>query len=198
MFADGTKTHFQEKGKSKNGVNVVLGVSNGKKVLLDTRVNKPWEKMASELNKAAALDKKAVVIGDADREIRNALATGERSFQLDLIHVIRDTGFKLWQDGKMTLDDRKKIIRRLESALYSLKNSAVKHEKDGDLDALKRRINYTVDELKDQAEELLKLGCFKAASFIRDYSNTIVTFAILAVKGRKVPWNSNLIERLIG
>jgi len=74
----------------------------------------------------------------------------------------------------------------------------VKHEKDGDLDALKRRINYMVDELKDQAEELLKLGCFKAASFIRDYSNTTVTFAILAVKGRKVPWNSNLIERLMG
>lgn len=198
VYADGTKTHSQEKGKSKNGVNVVLGVSNGKKVLLDTRVNKPWEKTASELDKAAALDMNAVVIGDADREMRNALVTGERSFQLDLIHVVRDTGFKLWQDGKMTLDARKKIIRRLESALYSLKNSALKHEKDGDLNALKRRINYTVDELKEQAEELQKLGCFKAASFIRDYSNTIVTFAILAVKGRTVPWNSNLIERLMG
>ena len=55
-----------------------------------------------------------------------------------------------------------------------------------------------MDELKKLAEELLKLGCFKAASFIRDYSNTIVTFAVLAVKGRKVPWNSNLIERLMG
>ena len=98
----------------------------------------------------------------------------------------------------MTLDDRKEIIRRLKSALYSLKNSAVKHGKDGDLDVLKRRINYTVDVLKKQAEELLKLGCFKAASFIRGYSNTTVTFAILAVKGRKVPWNSNLIERLMG
>ena len=76
----------------------------------------------------------------------------------------------------MTLDDRKKIIRRLESALHSLKNLAAKDGKDGNLDALKRRINYTVDELKKQAEELLKLCCFKAASFIRDYPNTIVTF----------------------
>ena len=64
----------------------------------------------------------------------------------------------------MTLDDRKEVIRRLKSALYSLKNSAVKHGKDGDLDALKRRINYTVDELKKLAEELRELGCFKAAS----------------------------------
>ena len=55
-----------------------------------------------------------------------------------------------------------------------------------------------VYKLFDFREELQKLGCFKAASFIHDYSNIIVTFAVLAVKGRKVPWNSNLIERLIG
>jgi hypothetical protein len=94
-YADGTKTHSQEKGKSKNGVNVVLGVSNGKKVLLDARVNKPWEETASKLDEAAALDKKAVIVGDADREMRNALVKGEKSLQLDLIHVFRDTGFKL-------------------------------------------------------------------------------------------------------
>jgi len=140
-FADGTKTHSQEKGKSKNDVNVVLGVRNGEKVLLDARVNKPWEKTASELDKAAALDEKAVVIGDAEREMRNALVKGERSFQLDLVHVFHDIGFKLWQDGKMTLDDRKEVIRRLKSALYSLKNSVEKHEKDGDFDALKRRLH---------------------------------------------------------
>ena len=90
-FADGTKTHSQEKGKSKNRVNVVLGVSNGKKVLLDARVNKPWKETASKLEEAAALDKEAVIIGDADREMRKALVKGERRFQLDLIHVLRDT-----------------------------------------------------------------------------------------------------------
>ena len=90
-YADGTKIHSQEKGKRKNDVNVVLGVRNGEKVLLDARVNKPWEKTAGELDKAAALDEKAVVIGDAEREMRNALVKGERSFQLDLVHVFRDT-----------------------------------------------------------------------------------------------------------
>ena len=198
VFADGTKTHSQEKGKSKNGVNIVLGVSDGKKVLLDARVNKHWKETASKLDEAAALDKEAVIIGDADREMRNALVKGERRFQLDLIHVLRDTSFKLWQDREMTLEDRKRIIRRLETLLFSLKNSVEKHRKDGDLDALKGRINSTVDGLKKLANELLKLGCSKAASFIRDYSNTIVTFAVLAFKGRKVPWNSNLIERLMG
>ena len=98
----------------------------------------------------------------------------------------------------MTLGDRKGIIRRLESVLFSLKNSVVKHRKDVDLDALKRRINCTVDELKKLPDELRKLGGFKAASFTRDYSNIIVTFAVLAVKGRKVPWNSNIIGRLMG
>ena len=198
VFADGTKTHSQEKGKSKNGVNIVLGVSDGKKVLLDARVNKHWKETASKLDEAAALDKEAVIIGDADREMRNALVKGERRFQLDLIHVLRDTSFKLWQDREMTLEDRKGIIRMLETLLFSLKNSVEKHRKDGDLDALKGRINSTVDGLKKLANELLKLGCSKAASFIRDYSNTIVTFAVLAFKGRKVPWNSNLIERLMG
>jgi hypothetical protein len=33
-FADGTKTHSQEKEKGKNGVNIVLGMRKGKKVLL--------------------------------------------------------------------------------------------------------------------------------------------------------------------
>ena len=198
VFADGTKTHSQEKGRSKNGVNVVLGVSDGKKVLLDARVNKHWKETASKLDEAAALDKAAVIIGDADREMRNALVKGERRFQLDLIHVLRDTSFKLWQDREMTLEDRKRIIRRLETLLFSLKNSVEKHRKDGDLDALKGRINSTVDGLKKLANQLLKLGCSKAASFIQDYSNTIVTFAVLAFKGRKVPWNSNLIERLMG
>ena len=49
-------------------MNVVLGVSNGKKVLLDARVNKPWKETASKLDEGAALDKEAVIIGDADRE----------------------------------------------------------------------------------------------------------------------------------
>ena len=95
----------------------------------------------------------------------------------------------------MTLEDRKGIIKRLESAPFSQKNSVVEHRKNGDLDALKRRINCTVDELKKLAEELLKPAVLRKHPLSGIISIPFVTFAVLAVKGRKVPWNSNIIER---
>ena len=58
-------------------------------------MNKQWGETASKLDEVAALDKRAVIVGDADREMRKALVKGERNFRLDLIHALRDTGFKL-------------------------------------------------------------------------------------------------------
>ena len=113
-------------------------------------------------------------------------------------HAFRLTSFKLWQQGEMTLSERKDVITAIESILYPLKNSVEKHIKDGDAEALGKRINFTVDELKRISDDLYKLGSIKAADFIREYSNYIVTFARLALEGRKVPWNSNIIERLMG
>ena len=52
---------------------------NGKKVHLDARVK--WDETAVKLDDAA-LDKRAVIIGDADRGMRKALVNGERFFQL--------------------------------------------------------------------------------------------------------------------
>jgi hypothetical protein len=199
VFPDATKCHSQENDKPKNEINITLGLDEkGDKVLLDARVNKPWEDTAKALDKADALDKKAGVIGDGDREMINAMVTGERENQMDLLHIFRTTGYKLWQDAELSLNDRKAVVRELESILYTLKNSVDKHLKDKDTEALKRRINLTVDALKRLAKRLLKLGCYKAAEFIRQCSNTAVTFARLAVKGVKVPWNSNIIERLMG
>jgi hypothetical protein len=197
-FADGTKTHTQEKGKSKNEINVVLGNKNGNKVLMDVKVNRSWEDSARYLDENNALNEKAVIVGDADKEMRNALVNGNREFQMDLIHAFRLTGFKLWQDGEMTLYERKELIKTIEFILFPLKNSVEKHINDGNVDALGERINFTVDELKRISEDLYKSGCVKAADFIREYSNFIVTFARLAIEGRKVPWNSNIIERLMG
>jgi transposase-like protein len=56
----------------------------------------------------------------------------------------------------------------------------------------------TVDGLKRISEDLYKSGCVKAVDFNRKYSNFIVTFARLVIEGRKVPWNTNIIERLMG
>jgi hypothetical protein len=123
--------------------------------------------------------------------------TGKRSFQLDFVHAFRDTSYKLWQDGELALDDRKGIINRLKAILFSLSNAVVAQSVSTG-EPLKQNIDETVDALKNLAGELWALGCQKAASFIREYSNTLVTFAILAITGRKVPWNSNIIERLMG
>ena len=124
--------------------------------------------------------------------------TGKRSFQLDFLHAFRDTSFKLWQESEMALEDRKGITSRLKAILFSLSNAVAAQRGGSTGEPLKRKINETVDALKNLAEELWALSCRKAASFIRAYSNTLVTFAVPAVTGRKVPWNSNVIERLRG
>ena len=48
------------------------------------------------------------------------------------------------------------------------------------------------------SKELWKLGCRKTATFIKEYSNSMVVFAKFALNGIRVPWNSNIIERLMG
>lgn len=198
-FMDGTKSHSQEKDKPKNEINISLGLNDkDEKILLDVKVNKLWEDTAKYLEGLNALDENAVLVGDGDREMRNALVTGEREFQMDIIHTFRATGYKLWQDAELSLEDRRAVIKELEAVLYALRNSVDKHLKDKNVEALKNRINLTVDALKELAKRLLKLGCSKAAEFIRQCSNTVVTFARLAVEGRIVPWNSNIIERLMG
>ena len=87
---------------------------------------------------------------------------------------------------------------QMETVLYTLKNSVEKHLVDKNTEDLKSRVNTTVDELKKMSKELWKLGCRKTAIFIREYSNSMMVFAKFAVNGRKVPWNSNIIERLMG
>lgn len=196
-FSDGTKTHTQESDVKKNDVHVVLGMKDCCKVLMGVTVNKPWNECAQNLDDKHALSKDAVIVSDAEREMVDALATGSREHQIDLIHLFRTTGYKLWEDEKMTYDERKKIIQRLEAILYHLKNSVKKHQVDGDTEAIKARINATVDELKKIADGLLTVGCSKAAEFIRYASNYAVTFARLALEGRIIPWNSNIIERLM-
>lgn len=197
-FSDGTKTHSQEKGLDKNEINIVLGMKNDKKVILGAKVNDLWNDMAKELRVAKAFTDETVFCGDAEKEMKNAMTKDDELYQLDLVHAARIAGFKLWEDKIMSLEERKTIVSKLEGVLYTLKNAVEKHLVDKNTDALKSRINKTVDELKKMSKELWKLGCRKTAIFIKEYSNNMVVFAKFAVKGRRVPWNSNIIERLMG
>lgn len=197
-FSDGTKTHSQEKGLEKNEINVILGMKNGKKVILGAKANESWNEMAKEMRSAKAVTNETVFCGDAEKEMKNAMTKDDNSYQLDLVHAARIAGFKLWEDKIMSLEERKTIVSKLEGVLYTLKNSVEKHLVDKNTDDLKNRINNTVDELKKMSKELWKLGCRKTAKFIKEYSNNMVVFAKFAVNGRRVPWNSNIIERLMG
>lgn len=198
VFSDGTKTHSQEKGMDKNDINVVLGVENNEKVILGVKVNESWNKMAKELRRVKSIDDGAVFIGDGEKEMRYAMTTDEKLYQLDLVHAANITGYKLWEDRIMSLEDRKIVVGRLQTVLYTLKNSVEKHLQDKNTEALKSRIDQTVADLKKISSELWKLGCRRTAKFIKDYSNSMVVFARLAVTGKRVPWNSNIIERLMG
>lgn len=197
-FADGTKTHSQEKELDKNEINVVLGIKDGKKIILGAKVNESWKDTGTEIKSVKAVTEKTVYCGDAEKEMKNAMTEDINSYQLDLIHAARIAGFKLWEDNIMSLDERNSIVSRLEGAFYTLKNSVEKHLIDKNTDDLKKRINTTVNELKKMSKELWKLGCRKTATFIKEYSNSMVVFAKLALKGIRVPWNSNIIERLMG
>ena len=197
-FSDGTKTHSQEKGLEKNEINVILGMKNGRKVILGAKANEPWNEMAKGMRSAKAVTDETVFCGDAEKEMKNAMTKDDDLYQLDLVHAARIAGFKLWEDKIMSLEERKTIVSKLEGVLYTLKNSVEKHLVDKNTDDLKSRINTTVDELKKMSKELWKLGCRKTAKFIKEYSNSMVVFAKFAVNGRKVPWNSNIIERLMG
>jgi transposase-like protein len=52
--------------------------------------------------------------------------------------------------------------------------------------------------MENLANLLIERGCSRAAAFLNTYSNTLVTFARLSLNGIHVPWNSNMIERLMG
>jgi hypothetical protein len=197
-FSDGTKTHSQEKGLDKNEVNVVLGMINDKKFILGAKVNESWNEMAKGMRSSKAVTDKTVFCGDAEKEMKNAMTKDDELYQLDLVHAARIAGYKLWEDKIMSLEERRTIVSKLEGVLYTLKNSVEKHLLDKNTDDLKDRINTTVNELKKMSKELWKLGCRKTAMFIKEYSNNMVVFAKFAVNGRKVPWNSNIIERLMG
>ncbi len=84
----------------------------------------------------------------------------------------------------------------MKKVVLSLKNVVVYHKEDPE--RIKAKISSTIDEFKRIAKELTEKYCYKAAKFIRDYSNSMVTFAKLAVEGIEIPWTSNVIERLMG
>ena len=82
--------------------------------------------------------------------------------------------------------------------LYRLVNTAKKHLKETDREPLKERIEETLRELQDIADELNERGYPKASKFITKNAKFMVTFAELALEDVEIPYTTNKIERLMG
>lgn len=194
VMADGTKVHGMHKGK--NEVKAIIGLDkHGNKSLLGVTVNHSWYRAAFEVKDMVS--ETAALIGDAEREMRLALLKKDMKFQLDNIHAAREVGYKLWQEN-VPKGTRESILKELKTLLYTLKNSVEKHAKDGDMNRLEKRVKTTLKGLKDLANKVSKLGCWRTSKFIKSSANYMVTYALLMIKGTKIPWNSNTIERLMG
>jgi hypothetical protein len=196
FYGDGTKSHSQE-DLYKNDIKVAMTTNEkGESVFLSCNVNKSWSDLGEEIDELNVLAPDAVLVSDAEPELKKALVTAERKYQIDFIHFIRDIGYKLWKDNTLNLDTRKNMKKYAEEIIYKLKNQTKKYAKNKK--ALKIKINEAVDKLKEFSEYSHEINCKKTAEFVNKHSNTVVTFAILTVEGKSIPWNSNIIERLMG
>ena len=61
-MADGTKSHSQEPGIKQNDINVMFGVSDGRKVLMGVTVNQSWKALADQLETNETLSEIAVIL----------------------------------------------------------------------------------------------------------------------------------------
>ncbi len=195
-MADGTKSHSQEPGVKQNDINVVLGFDEKQPVLLGITVNQSWRQLSESLNTERAISETAVIVSDGEVELKAAFTNESVKFQTDVIHGFRILGYKLWEDKALDLNQRKQVINELKSLLLSLKNVVVNHTSD--TDRIGNKINSVVDGIEALAKRLTARGCHQSAKFLNEYSNTLVTFARMALNGIEIPWNSNTIERLMG
>lgn len=76
--------------------------------------------MADDLDDADAVAEGATLVSDADPDLGSAFLTAERSHQLDLVHLVRTTGYKLWQDGEFGLEERKEVLGSIKDVIYPL------------------------------------------------------------------------------
>lgn len=194
--ADGTKCHSQEADVNQHDIHVTLDSVDD--TLLDVRVNERWDDTAEELDDTDAIAEDATVVSDADASLHDAFVTEERTHQLDLVHLVRTTGYNLWQDGELTLDERKRVLDSVEEAVYPLTWAVQTARGQDDPAILHRQIEETVETIKQIASNLASLGCPQAAQYLRRCSDRAVTFARLALEDVQVPWTSNRIERLMG
>ncbi|MFC4246488.1 ISH6 family transposase [Natribaculum luteum] len=201
VVPDGTKCHSQDDHCTYHDVNVTLGQiteDNAETTLLDVNVNEPWDDTAEDLEENEAITDDATVVSDAEESLVDAFETSYRSHQLDLVHVGRTLGYKLWKDGTFSLETRKAIASDVTNDLFHLKNSVALHAPRNERLAIRERIAQTLENLTKEAWRLEQQDSPKAAAYLRKWAEATVTFAELALEGQEVLWTSNVVERAMG
>ena len=186
--ADGTKTHSTDHKENNVRVAMTYDQNTKEKHILGLVVNKGgWSDVAS------ATTSSSILVSDAEDSIQNNLK--HRDSQLDLVHAVRDTLFRMWIDGA-TKNEREEVSDKMKETLYTLVNSVKKHLKDSNTKRLSERIESTIRFLKeDLSEELIEKGYIKAAVFVKSHARFMVTFAKIALTtGKVIPYTSNAIE----
>lgn len=198
--ADGTKCHSQESNTAFHDIHVTLGNQDdtATRPVLDVSVDTSWKETATTLEEIEAVSDDAPVVSDAEQELVDAFTEQQRDHQLDLVHVGRTLGYKLWKDDAFDLDERKAIVAEVQEELFHLKNSVECHRPDQDWDAIRRRIDLTKSRLEKTIAQIDQSGSNRAAAYLRNWESSILTFATAAVDGEVVPWTSNPVERSMG
>ncbi len=137
------------------------------------------------------------MVSDLERGLRETMTPHNGYWNADHIHVPRATGFALWQDG-MERSRRASIVSTVSGLLAHLRNSLAHHLSRDEGDAVEHRIQQTTKEFRRLGTLLHQEGCRRAARLLHRVSSFVTTFATLALQGITIPWNSNLIERLMG
>ncbi|EQD55918.1 transposase (ISH6), partial [mine drainage metagenome] len=116
----------------------------------------------------------------------------------DHVHIVRNTGFSLWQDGLKGGPEKRAILRTVSGLLAHLRNSVAFHLPRGEVEAVAHRIQQTTKEFRRLGTRLRNDGYWRTAAMLHRVSDQVTTFASLALRGISVPWNSNVVERLMG
>jgi transposase-like protein len=182
-MADETEVRAIKTGQ-QNQVRIALSVRDGSKRLLNLTVNKPYRPMP----------RRSILVSDGEPDLKHQ---DPQLHQLCILHAIKRLTYTLWRE-RASKEEREHLKSELERILYTLINSTRTHASDGDHQALRRRIESTLNQLSNLAVTLKRQGYREASQFIIRNSKLLVTFAELALKGIRIPYTTNQIERLMG
>ena len=198
VMGDGTKT--QSVYPTLNNVNLAMTYDQEthSKQILGLGVNQSWKELGQMMQANGTLPPKetVVLVSDAEEEIPQYIDHSQ--VQLDRVHAVKDSLFRMWMDNS-TREEREKLSEEMDRILSTLVNSTKKHLKDSNKKRLSKRIKNTLSELENIASRLEKKGYQKTSQFIRKHAVQMVTFAKIALTSNvRIPHTSNAIERLMG